>query len=223
MLLYEGADASRLRRVCVKVLDRAAGNDAVRCARFHDEAHGANVIDIGTTEGLPYFVTTECELAPPPPRPKKPPPPLPKKPSSKPPPLPKKPKPSPEIPIFVDEDAILVSTPAPPIPIPSDPVPPMTFEPEPRARARASWWFLLVAMTAITGFAGWFVGRAQSDVAPASASDPNADRPPPATTTAEPPAPPPAIESTTPAAESAPLPTPSSKPRTRPTVDPLTI
>ena len=211
VLLYEGVDASRLRRVCIKLLDRAASNDAVKAARFHDEAHGANVIDIGTCEGLPYFVTTECELVPPPPRrTSSKPPPLPKRHSSKPPPLPK-PKLPPviDIPIFVEDDVTVLELPkaAPP-------------PPRPRVRVRASW-FLFVAIAATTGFAGWSVGRAQSDVAPAAPPEPimtqhaTADKPresPPAAVVES--ATPPTVESAT---------SPPSKPRPKPTVDPLTI
>ena len=222
VFLYEGVDASRLRRVCIKLLDRSASKDIVKCARFHDEAHRANVIDIGTCEGLPYFVTTECELVPPPARRSSKPPPLPKRASSKPPPLPKsKPPPLPEIPIFLDEDALLVSTPPPP-PIASDPILPTTFEPRPRARARAPW-LLFVALTAITGFAGWYVGRSQADVAPAVAAEPitqaataaTAEKPPTLAPVIEPDAAPSAVE---PAPE-----TTAPKPRPRATVDPLTI
>jgi len=207
VLLYEGIDASRLRRVCVKVLERAAVNDAVRCARFHDEAHAANVIDIGTCEGLPYFVTTDCELAPPRPKP----PPLPKPASSKPPPLPK-PKPPPDIPIFVDEDALLM------------PAPSISYDLalEPRRRVRASW-FLLVAVTALAASVGWYVSsRSSSEDAPTSPPETIAARPLAATASEKPPAPH-AIETVTapPAVSSAP-PKPS-KPQPLPTVDPLTI
>ncbi|HEX4514511.1 MAG TPA: hypothetical protein VGH87_10285 [Polyangiaceae bacterium] len=76
VLLYEGVDTLRPRRVCIHLLDRAALVDDVKCARFHDEAHAANVIDIGTCDGVPYFVTAEL-TAPQQPRPSKKPPPLP--------------------------------------------------------------------------------------------------------------------------------------------------
>jgi len=248
VLLYEGADTSHARRVSIKMLERAAASDAVKCARFHEEAHGTNVIDLGTCDGLPYFVSTECELAPPPPklstlppRPSKPPsktppPPLPKPPSSKPPslppPLPKRKPPVPDIPIFLDDDAILVSSPpplpklpvVPPAPISSDI--PTTFETNPFERKRAAWPFLIVAMASIAGLAGWYVGRTTSEIAPASAPEtyvteaPIAPEPKPSA--------PPVVQTITSAtapveSASAPQPTPSSKPRHRPAYDPITL
>ena len=196
--LYEGIDASHLRRVCIKVL--AASTDAATRARFHDEAHAANVIDLGRSEGLPYFVTTECELVPPAPRPKTT--------ASKPPPLPKpKPPPLPEIPIYVEVD--------------EDP-PDAPFERPPRhARARA---IAFVAITAVAGFAGWHVGRAQSETAQATAPEPSAPRSRITTVTIAAPPPPPIIETepvpTTPATSVA---APPSKPHAAPTSDPLTL
>lgn len=216
VLVYEGIDTSRCRRVTIMLLERAASLDAVKSAHFHDEARGANVIDIGTCDGLAYFVTAERVLAPPPPR---------KRPSSKPPPLPKpKPPPLPDIPIFVDDEAIIASTPAPPPPIPSDRV--MTaFESPPPERKRASWALLVAGAMIITGLGGWYIGRGESDITPAAAPDPISTQP---TTTSEPEraAPPLVIEpvvDASPPVASAPPPVPSSKPRPRPTADPLTL
>jgi len=235
VVVYEGTDTFHPRRVCIKMLEQKATPDAV--ARFHDESRAANVVDIGKSEGLHYFVTSEgtLTLMPPAPRPSKPPPPLrlPRPPSSKPPPLPKpKPRALPEIPIFLDDDALVASAPPPPAPVSSDKLLPTSFETKAPPRiGTTSRALLLVAIAAITGFAGWYAGHVVSDMTPAqAASEPVATEVTTTTmATIEPPkpiAPPEAVIEPPPAALSTvtpPAPAPSSKPHARTKVDPLTI
>jgi hypothetical protein len=238
VLLYEGVDVSHARRISIKMLEAGAFDDAVS-ARFHEEARGPNVIDIGTSDGLAYFITTDCVLSPPPPPLKPPsrkPPPLPRPPSSKPPPLPlkppsKKPPPLPaDIPIIIDETAFLQPPPrlppiAPPPPTSSDRILPTTLDTNPFKPNRAPWMVAFVLLATITGLAGWFLGQSQAhtEITPASAP------PEPIVTQsrAVEPQPPAPIESVTKPVESA-APTqeapeaPSAKPRHK-KIDPLTI
>jgi hypothetical protein len=252
VVVYEGVDTTHPRRVSIKILERAGAADAATCARFHEEARAASVVDIGTCDGLPYFVTAELG----PPRPSKPPPstdprsgpsqmptsktppPLPKRPSSKPPPLPKpKPPPLPQIPIFIEEDEIVVvSPPPPPPPLPAlpslalpPPPPPISSETllptafESYPRERSrASWALLLVTMASIAGVG---GWYVGHVQSDIAPAQAAAQPIVETTPPPPPVTAPVVETTTPpsASESSTAPpSPSSKPR-KPKIDPLTL
>ena len=59
VLLYEATDTEKGRTVCVQIIRREALANADAFARFQSGAHDPNVVDFGTTGGLPFYVTTE--------------------------------------------------------------------------------------------------------------------------------------------------------------------
>ena len=196
-ILYEAADPIHGRQVCVEVLRRETA-DAEALARFQLEARGANVLDVGTIEGMHFVVLNEG----------------PRKTPSRPPPLPtraRKSKPPPPlpvpIPIYVDEAALEAPPPIPvPIPIYVDeaaleaPPPPIS-QPETvfeqtawrPARRSATWLWaaLLAAAAAMTGAVAWYTGHGTSGAAPAAIVPPL-----PSSEASPEPAPPPTEEKT---------------------------
>ncbi len=64
VLLYEATDTEKGRAVCVQIIRREALANPDAFARFQSGAHDPNVVDFGTTSGLPYYVTAEREDIP---------------------------------------------------------------------------------------------------------------------------------------------------------------
>ncbi len=238
-VLYEATDTTLARHVCIKVLRR----DRLTI----DEAHGANVVDVGRTMGMPYVVTTEwIRSVPPPParrassippplpprRTSSNPPPLPpsrassKPPPSKPPPLPPRSRPSskpPPLPQRVSPPPEELAIPVVLAPVQRAPIPSVDVE-LPRDLKRSSPWpvITIVLAAALTGIAGWSIGQRESHPAAGGiANEPAIMTESPSPTNEQQPIiakPPP-----THTEEAVEAPPPANKPRNKAAGDPLTL
>lgn len=62
VLFYDATDTERARSVCVKIVRREVLANADAFAPFQSGAHDPSVIDFGIASGLPFYVTTECDV-----------------------------------------------------------------------------------------------------------------------------------------------------------------